>query len=288
MTDSSTKTMLGDYQLIQTLGKGAFSRVKLAKNTKTGATVALKLHKAESLSGTKESKTLRHIQNEVSVLTNIKNNDFIVKMHEFIEKAEVTRPDGSTYEAKWIEVLEHCPNGDIFDFIQAGGRLSEKVARQLLCQLLVALHKLHSCNVCHRDIKLENIFLDSQCNVKLADFGFAASMAGSKGDGVLRDRVGTEGYMAPEIVSGKAYNGAAADIFSAGVILFVLTTGQPPFTVADPSRCEWFRTLTHEQPAKYFKMHERANGGKIHLSTEFKDLVYGMMNPNPAERYSLS
>lgn len=102
------------------------------------------------------------------------------------------------------------------------------MARTYFGQMLNGLHHIHSRGYAHRDIKPENILLSDNHILKLADFGFSVLLAGRDGSGVLRTRLGTQGYMAPEIAT-KKYDGRKVDIFAAGVILFIMYAGVPPF-----------------------------------------------------------
>ena len=95
--------------------------------------------------------------------------------------------------------------------------------------MLLAVHYIHTKGFSHRDLKPENILLDSNFDVKLVDFGFACPIEGRDGSGTNKSKIGTPGYMAPEIMSGNSYQGQTVDLFALGVILFILFTGGPPF-----------------------------------------------------------
>lgn len=126
-------------------------------------------------------------------------------------------------------VLELAGGGELFDFIALGGRFSEPIARLYSMQLCTALNFMHSSGVCHRDLKPENLMLDQNYNLKVADFGFAAPIAGRDGKGKLKTQLGTASYMAPEIHMGKPYEGASVDVLASGIIIFVMLTQRPPF-----------------------------------------------------------
>jgi len=114
------------------------------------------------------------------------------------------------------------------------GKFSEKVTRTYFHQMMNGLHYLHQKGFAHRDIKPENILLSEIFMLKIADFGFSAALKGKDGTGVLKTKLGTEGYMAPEIPT-KKYEGKSVDIFAAGVILFIMYAGNPPFEKATPN-----------------------------------------------------
>ena len=117
--------------------------------------------------------------------------------------------------------------GEIFDFV-ATGPFPEKVARMYFRQLINGLHYLHSNGVFHRDIKPENVLLYEDLSLKIADFGFSKHISQTHA-GITKTRLGTEPYMTPEILYGQKYSPASGDLFAAGVILFILYAGYPPF-----------------------------------------------------------
>lgn len=124
----------------------------------------------------------------------------------------------------------------MFDFVADTGKFSEKVSRTYFHQMMNGIHYMHEKGYAHRDIKPENLLLSDTFVLKIADFGFSCLLKGRDGKGVLRTKLGTEGYMAPEIFS-KEYEGRKIDIFAAGVILFIMYSGTPPFekaTTTDP------------------------------------------------------
>jgi len=112
--------------------------------------------------------------------------------------------------------MELCANGEAFDYVEAAGGLKDKYARQIMHQMIEGLQYIHKKGIAHRDMKLENCFLDKDCRLKIADFGLQKAFSGPYG-GQLKTRVGTPNYMAPELLSGKEpYNGPAVDIFACG------------------------------------------------------------------------
>ena len=123
--------------------------------------------------------------------------------------------------------------GELFSYIQEEGPFSEPLCRYYFKQLIKGIYYLHSKGFAHRDLKPQNILLDENYNLKIIDFGFICSLQGKGGTGFNTSRVGTPGYMAPELLSNKSYQGHVVDLFSLGVILFVMYVGRPPFSVAD-------------------------------------------------------
>jgi len=146
--------------------------------------------------------------------------------------------------------------------------------------MMNGLHYLHTKGYAHRDIKPENVLLSDLYILKIADFGFACDLRGKDGSGVLRTKLGTEGYMAPEIPS-KQYEGKSVDIFAAGVILFIMYAGNPPFEKATPND-PYYKLLKEKRFDIFWKAHcrKRPNG---YFSDSFKDLFTSMVAFNPAE-----
>lgn len=133
---------------------------------------------------------------------------------------------------RFAVVTEYCKQGEIFDYLLAHKQLAESEARRLFRQLLSAVDYIHSLGFVHRDIKLENVLLDSMFHVKLADFGFARAFAGSN---ALRTSCGSPHYAAPEVLFGHEYRGPEIDIWSLGVLLYALLVGSMPYKQSTPS-----------------------------------------------------
>ncbi|CAF4703684.1 unnamed protein product [Rotaria socialis] len=128
-------------------------------------------------------------------------------------------------------VMELCHNGELFDYLTTVVRLSEKCTRQIMSSIFNAVNHLHSHRIVHRDLKLENILMDSNMNIKITDFGFAVQLGENE---TLHDSFGTPGYMSPELLK-RAQNadmpeyGLPVDLWACGVILYTLLSGLPPF-----------------------------------------------------------
>jgi len=108
---------------------------------------------------------------------------------------------------------------------------------------LKSINYLHALGFAHRDLKPQNILLDDNYNLKIIDFGFVCRLTGKSGSGFNTTKVGTPGYMAPELLSKSQYNGHVVDLFSLGVILFIMYSGRPPFTVASDTD-DLYRLIT--------------------------------------------
>ncbi|KAL2340039.1 hypothetical protein Fmac_007979 [Flemingia macrophylla] len=182
---------VGKYEIGRTIGEGTFAKVKFAQNTETGESVAMK----------------------------VLDRSTIIK-HKMVEQVLASR-------TKIYIILEFITGGELFDKIIHHGRLSEADSRRYFQQLIDGVDYCHSKGVYHRDLKPENLLLDSLGNIKISDFGLSALP--EQGVSILRTTCGTPNYVAPEVLSHKGYNGAVADVWSCGVILYVLLAGYLPF-----------------------------------------------------------
>ena len=187
---------------------------------------------------------------------------------------KIVKPSGREITNLVYIILEYVPGGLFFDLCQAGGGMGEDAGRYFFEQIGEVVRYMHEKKAVHRDLKLENILVDDGLNLKIADFGFATYKKISK----LSSYRGTKTYMAPEIKEGKVYDGRLSDVFSAGVILFIIVLGIFPFSEA--KKDEYYYKLIYEgKLEKYWKK----TGGET-LSEEFKDLVLKMLAHNPAKR----
>uniref|UniRef100_A0AAQ4S452 MAP/microtubule affinity-regulating kinase 3 n=1 Tax=Gasterosteus aculeatus aculeatus TaxID=481459 RepID=A0AAQ4S452_GASAC len=246
---------VGNYRLLKTIGKGNFAKVKLAKHTLTGREVAIKIIDKTQLNPTSLQKLFR----EVSVMK-ILNHPNIVKLFEVIET-----------EKTLYLVMEYASGGEVFDYLVAHGRMKEKEARAKFRQIVSAVEYCHQKRIVHRDLKAENLLLDTDMNIKIADFGFSNEFTlGSK----LDTFCGSPPYAAPELFQGKKYDGPEVDVWSLGVILYTLVSGSLPF---DGQNLKELR--------------ERVLRGKyripFYMSTDCENLLKKLLVLNPGKRGSL-
>ncbi|PUZ43071.1 hypothetical protein GQ55_9G632800 [Panicum hallii var. hallii] len=215
------KTRVGPYELGKTIGEGSFAKVKHARDSRTGAVCAIKV--------LDRNHVLRHrmveqIKREISTMKLIKHPN-VVQLHEVMAS-----------KTKIYMVLEFAEGGELFDKIVNSGRLGEDEARRYFHQLINAVDYCHSRGVYHRDLKPENLLLDSHGSLKVSDFGLSAFAPQTKEDGLLHTACGTPNYVAPEVLADKGYDGMAADVWSCGIILFVLMAGYLPFDDSNLTR----------------------------------------------------
>lgn len=271
---------LGDYILGRKLGSGQFSKVREGlKDSNKYAIKYLKKTPDQNLS----DACLDLVINEVKVMSNLDHPN-IVKLHEYSDKGAITKPDGKKVPVLYL-VLDLITGGELFDYVAIGGRFPEKIARHYFKQLINALEFVHCKGYAHRDIKAENLLLDGDFNLKLADFGFAAPIIGKDGSGALKTYKGTEGYMAPEILGHQSYSGEKVDLFAVGVLLFIMVAQHPPFRKA--SSADGLYKLFRNQNELYWK---KVAVGKPPgtFSEDLKRLINGLLSLNPKDRPSIA
>lgn len=204
-------TSIEFYRIGRILGKGAFGKVNLGMHKLTGKLVAVKSIKKSLLANKDSNKKFRQ---EFSVLKNLRHPN-VIRLYESFET-----------EKHILIVMELCSGGDLLNYIRKCKRLKENVAKFVFRSLIVGLNYCHSKGVVHRDIKLDNVLLNSEGELKLCDFGVCKTIV--RGER-MTERCGTPAYIAPEILRGKGYEGFGADIWSAGIALYAMLYGTVPF-----------------------------------------------------------
>ncbi|XP_009790123.1 CBL-interacting serine/threonine-protein kinase 8 isoform X1 [Nicotiana sylvestris] len=245
---------LGKYEVGRTIGEGTFAKVKFAQNTETGESVAMKVLDRTTII---KHKMVDQIKREISIMKLVRH-PYVVRLHEVI----ATR-------TKIYIILEFITGGELFDKIVHHGRLSEAESRRYFQQLIDGVDYCHIKGVYHRDLKPENLLLDSQGDLKISDFGLSASPG--EGVNILKTTCGTPNYVAPEVLSHKGYDGAVADIWSCGVILYVLMAGYLPFDEVD------LTTL-------YAKIERAEFSCPSWFPVGAKSLISRILDPNPQTR----
>uniref|UniRef100_A0A674MZ27 non-specific serine/threonine protein kinase n=1 Tax=Takifugu rubripes TaxID=31033 RepID=A0A674MZ27_TAKRU len=236
---------VGNYRLLKTIGKGNFAKVKLARHILTGREVAIKIIDKTQLNPNSLQKVIRLL---------------LVKLFEVIET-----------ERTLYLVMEYASGGEVFDYLVAHGRMKEKEARAKFRQIVSAVQYCHQKHIVHRDLKAENLLLDADMNIKIADFGFSNEFTlGNK----LDTFCGSPPYAAPELFQGKKYDGPEVDVWSLGVILYTLVSGSLPF---DGQNLKELR--------------ERVLRGKyripFYMSTDCENLLKRFLVLNPSKRGTL-
>ncbi|XP_072254617.1 serine/threonine-protein kinase SIK1 [Pyxicephalus adspersus] len=201
---------VGFYDIEGTLGKGNFAVVKLARHRVTNTQVAIKIIDKTRLDRT----NLEKIYREVQIMKRLRH-PHVVRLYQVME----------TRDMIYI-VTEYAKNGELFDYLTVRGRLTEDEARHKFLQILAAVEYCHSQNIVHRDLKTENLLLGDNMDIKLADFGFGNFYLEGR---LLNTWCGSPPYAAPEVFQGKEYEGPQLDVWSLGVVLYVLLCGSFPF-----------------------------------------------------------
>ncbi|KAM6295696.1 serine/threonine-protein kinase SIK2 [Aegotheles albertisi] len=201
---------VGFYDIEGTLGKGNFAVVKLARHRITRSEVAIKIIDKSQLDAVNLEKIYREVQ-----IMKMLDHPHIIKLYQVMETKSML-----------YLVTEFAKNGEIFDYLASHGRLSESEARRKFWQILSAVEYCHGRKIVHRDLKAENLLLDTNMNIKIADFGFGNFY---KSGEPLTTWCGSPPYAAPEVFEGQQYEGPQLDIWSMGVVLYVLVCGALPF-----------------------------------------------------------
>ncbi|XP_067127380.1 serine/threonine-protein kinase MARK1 isoform X12 [Centruroides vittatus] len=252
---TSEEPHIGRYRLLKTIGKGNFAKVKLAKHLPTGKEVAIKIIDKTQLNPSSLQKLFREVR-----IMKMLDHPNIVKLYQVIET-----------EKTLYLVMEYASGGEVFDYLVAHGRMKEKEARAKFRQIVSAVQYCHQKRIIHRDLKAENLLLDGEMNIKIADFGFSNEFVpGQK----LDTFCGSPPYAAPELFQGKKYDGPEVDVWSLGVILYTLVSGSLPFDGANLK-----------------ELRERVLRGKyripFYMSTDCENLLKKFLVLNPAKRASL-
>ncbi|XP_033757951.1 serine/threonine-protein kinase SIK1-like [Pecten maximus] len=246
---------VGFYDIERTIGKGNFAVVKLGKHRITKSEVAIKIIDKTQL----DENNLQKIYREVQIMKLLSHPN-IIKLYQVMETKNML-----------YLVSEYAPNGEIFDYIARHGRMTELEARKKFWQIILAVEYCHNHHVVHRDLKAENLLLDANMNIKIADFGFGNFF---KTGEHLATWCGSPPYAAPEVFEGKKYLGPQIDIWSLGVVLYVLVCGALPF---DGHNLQMLR--------------DRVLSGRFRIpffmSTECESLIRRMLVLDPSKRLTI-
>ncbi|XP_036102863.1 MAP/microtubule affinity-regulating kinase 3 isoform X2 [Molossus molossus] len=285
---------IGNYRLLKTIGKGNFAKVKLARHILTGRESHMTM-KGTQMNARKQERNQRNQRAKRAPRAKKNENSFVLVAIKIIDKTQLnpTSLQKLFREVRIMKILNH-PNivklfevietdktlylimeyasgGEVFDYLVAHGRMKEKEARAKFRQIVSAVQYCHQKRIVHRDLKAENLLLDADMNIKIADFGFSNEFTvGSK----LDTFCGSPPYAAPELFQGKKYDGPEVDVWSLGVILYTLVSGSLPF---DGQNLKELR--------------ERVLRGKyripFYMSTDCENLLKRFLVLNPVKRGTL-
>ncbi|KAL9648802.1 hypothetical protein ABK040_003735 [Willaertia magna] len=252
---------IGKYQLYQTLGKGNFSKVKYAVDTTDGTVWAMKIVDRKMI---QKENLESQLKREIAIMKLLKQKN-IIKLREVLQSAN-----------NIYIVLELVTGGELFDRIVQAKRFDEPTARKYFRQLVFGIDYCHQQDVSHRDLKPENLLLDEHDTLKISDFGLSSITAGSgETQKLLMTTCGTPNYVAPEVLLEKGYDGKKADLWSCGIILYVMLSGHFPFTAENiPELFKKIKNGDYKAFPNYF-------------SNSAKDLIAKLLIVNPNDRLTI-
>ena len=234
-----------------------------------------------------EQKFYEFYSNEVSFLSKLKENKNIIKLYEYgqgILTSSVNNDDNINEKKVYYEIMEYANNGELKDYVNdTSSRIPENISAKLFMRITKAVKYLHENDIAHCDLKPENILLDKNFNPKINDFGFSQKFDGKNGNFLLHKRSRSPIYSSPDVrlASTKGFNGIKNDIFSLGVLLFVITIGDFPFESATYSD-EKYKFIIKGRFSQYWEFFNYIN-----ISDEFKDLINNLISINPSKRLTI-
>ena len=264
------QTELSFYLYGRLIGQGAFGKVNLGLNVLSGRVVAIKSFCKQSPNYTEETRN--KILYETNLMKKL-NHPSIVKILETFETNEYM-----------LIIMEYINGGNLYSFVKKRRKLSEQTAKMLFWQIIQGIQYMHSVGVVHRDIKLENILIDLYNNVKICDFGIGKVLPQCDYDTYsLYEQCGTPMYIAPEILlstSDKGYKPFPVDMWSSGIVLYIMLSGTLPFMVNNNNHCnkddaELQYAILNNEPKEIND-----------ISSEAMDLIMGLLDKNPKTRYT--
>ncbi len=248
---------INDYIIKETIGTGTFCKVKLGINKYTNEKVAIKLLEKSKII---EKNDLERIQREISIIKNL-NHPNIVKINEIFEN-----------ENYYFLIKDYCSKGELFDYIVNKIRLNEEETSFFFYQIINAIEYIHSKGIVHRDLKPENLLLCEKNKLKIIDFGLSNYY---NKNNLLITPCGSPCYAAPEMVSGKKYNGFKTDIWAIGITLFAMLCGYLPFEDTDNDML-------------FKKILDCKIEFPDYLSHLSKDIINKILNVQPEKRYCIN
>ena len=272
------QTNLNFYRIGRVIGQGGFAKVNLGLNVLTGRVVAIKSFNKNIKTKYGDKINMDKILYEINLMRKL-NHQNITKILETFED-----------EQFYFIIMEYINGGNLFSYVKKRRKLSEKVAKFLFRQIILGINHIHSNLIVHRDIKLENILIDMNNNIKICDFGIGIIL--SSENQTLYSHCGTPMYIAPEIILStkeKGYKGFPVDIWSAGIALYIMISGKLPFNLEESpddfcamdknkdinkeKNMKLKNEITNKEP-KYIE----------NISDELRDLLKGLLNKDPSKR----
>ena len=267
-------TNLNFYLYGRLIGQGAFGKVNIGLNILTGRVVAIKSFNKKTLSANGDN--MKKILSETDLMKKL-NHPNITKILEMFED------DGYILIA-----MEYINGGNLFSFVKKRRKLSEKTAKFLFRQIILGIKHIHSKKIVHRDIKLENILIDLNNNIKICDFGIGRILKNEKQ--MLFDKCGTPMYMAPEILLSsktKGYEGFPVDIWSSGISLYIMLSGTLPFNLKNKESSDMSNESNNNNIELQYSIINKEPKKIEKISDEARDLLKGLLNKNPKKRLTI-
>jgi len=282
MADSEIKSVEGErvvkgLVIGKTLGKGTFGFVKLGTKKETGHQFALKFLYTKNKNYNEES-----VKKEIECMKQVRHPNVVALLASTM-KCKYPNTEGG-FDQTCLMVMEYANGGDLYDIIYYAGAMDEDLGRTYFKQLLDGVGAIHAAGITHRDLKPNNILIDSKFILKITDFGLS-HIGGDNLEDPNQKRmkttwVGTRGYRAPELVLRARYSNQA-DVFALGVCLFVMLCARQPFKVASAND-PWYKCIATRQFEKYWRSHKSSA-----LSDQAKEFLQGLMCYQPRERTSI-
>jgi 5'-AMP-activated protein kinase catalytic alpha subunit len=247
------------YLFYKEIGSGAYSTVYLGVHIATNEKVAVKrMEKSKVLH---DENSVHRVLKEIAVHKQLKHQNIceLLEVHQ---------------DEMYIDlIMEYCDKGEMYDIVKKHVGLNEKDARYYFCQLLDAVSYCHSKNVAHRDIKLENLMINNEGKLKLIDFGLTDIFGPDK---LLHVQCGSTDYLSPEMIMMKSYDAEKNDVWSLGVVLFAMVTGELPFTDKKISK-------TYSKIAQVLYSYPKGKN----VSDSLKNLISLLLVADPEKRLCL-
>ncbi|KAL8517096.1 hypothetical protein ACS0TY_015355 [Phlomoides rotata] len=257
--ESKESVLMQRYVWGKLLGQGTFAKVYHGRDIKNGSSVAIKILDKEKIL---KVGMMEQIMREISVMRLVRHPN-VVQLYEVMAS-----------KAKIYIVMEYVKGGELFNKVSKK-KMKEDTARKYFRQLISAVDFCHSRGVYHRDLKPENLLVDENGDLKVSDFGLSAFAESKQQDGLLHTTCGTPAYAAPEVINRSGYDGCKSDIWSCGVILFVLLAGYLPFHEAN--LMDMYRKIGKAE----YKFPSWVSPGS-------RRLISKILDPNPDTRISIS
>ena len=273
------QTGLNFYRIGRVIGQGGFAKVNLGLNVLTGRVVAIKSFNKNIKSKNGINMDMDKVLYEINLMKKLN--------HQNITKILETFEDDQFY----FIIMEYINGGNLFSYVKKRRKLSEKVAKFLFRQIILGIKHIHSNLIVHRDIKLENILIDMNNNIKICDFGIGIIL--SSENQILHSHCGTPVYIAPEIITStkdKGYKGFPVDIYSAGIVLYIMVSGRLPFDESPDDICEINKNkdMNKENEIKLkYGLSKREPKYLENISDELRDLLKGLLNKDPNKRLNI-